>query len=240
MKPRNLPALLTAWIAAGCATCAPETFTRPTADAQVTGFSVTQERNRIEFRAKSYFWAAVVPCTYQTGQEGIGNFCFVIRVAEGRKARLEDQKLVLVDRRDGRESTRSIARFRYMVICETHSGAPKSCSSPEESPIRGDLKVEHVRSPSYRDWSATISVLSFDASEEFVGTRGKEGTADDRLFDETERWRAYTAVLVKESLVGSTLTLVLPAIVVDGKRFALPQIRLDTVTETVCHTTELI
>ncbi len=240
MKPRNLPALLVAWIVAGCATCAPETFTRPTADAQGNGLSVTQEQKWVEFRAKSYLSARVVSCAYQMEQAGTGTFCLVVRVAEGRKARFESQAFTLIDRRDGHESTRSITRLRYTVICTASSGSPKSCSSPEESPIRGDLKVEHVRSPSYRDWSATISSLSFDASEEFVGTNGREGPAAWRLVDEAENWRSYTAVLFKESLLGSDLTLVLPAIVVDGKRFSFPEIRLNTVTQSVCHTTELM
>lgn len=126
-------------------------------------------------------------------------------------------------------------RFSYEIVCRVAANGVKSCSSPEQSPVEGQTQSEELRRFTYLGVENYITRYTFDSSMEFVGTWGKEGAPAWRIFDESENWRQYTAILSNQPLLGSGFTLTIPVLLVDGSEVRFPQVRLSPVTKEVCY-----
>jgi hypothetical protein len=230
---KRLVTILAAFSIASCATCEPVTFLRATSEVPARDLAVHQERDRIVFKVGRYASLSIASCIFEYSLVS-GSICVYVRVANAKRARFVDTTFVLTDTRSGTTSKFRIARFDYDVICNVSLEGSKSCSSTEDPPVTGPVQMEELRRFACFGTATYIRRYSFNASEEFYGAKGKEGTAFSRLFEKRDNWREYRAVVVRESLLGSTFILNIPALVVDGTTFSFPSVQLETVTEEIC------
>lgn len=232
--PRLLAACSLVLCVCGCSTCYTQTYLEPAVASSNQRFEVETSRDRIVLKASGTASLSLGPCVLGSNAVS-GTLCAYLRVAEGKKARFRETYFTSIDVRTGTSSMLKFDRFNYVIACRVAANGVKSCSSPEQSPVEGQIQSEELRRSTYLGVENYIKRVSFDASMEFVGAWGKEGAPAWRLFDEAENWREYTAIVSTQPLLGSELTLTIPVLLIDGSEIRFPQVRLSTVTKEVCY-----
>lgn len=210
----------------GCATCPPTTVYKLTTANEVSGVSShTDWENRTVLVIEPDIRLVINTC-WENG------LCVTASLPEGRRMQFTSNEFVEVDEGSGRViNTHRPSLISYTYSCETRRKEPISCSSSDEAPTTEEVRITSVSNAAHNDWKYRSYMKVFAATAEFVGASDSE-TRDTIVRGQ----RNYRMAVFSEGRRGAKPYLVrMPAILIDGKPSALPDIRITEAVEPVCR-----
>ncbi|MBK9446307.1 MAG: hypothetical protein IPO00_09545 [Betaproteobacteria bacterium] len=210
----------------GCATCPPTTVYKLATANEVSGVSShTDWENRTVLVIEPDIRLVINTC-WENG------LCVTASLPEGRRMRFTSNEFVEVDEGSGRViNTHRPSLISYTYSCETRRKEPISCSSSDEPPTTEEVRITSVSNAAHNDWKYRSFMKVFATTAEFVGA------ADSETRDTIVRGqRNYQMAVFSKGRRGAKPYLVrMPAILIDGKPSALPDIRITEAVEPVCR-----
>ena len=232
-KIKHIRPLATASIALilnACITqCKVETYYQPsvpnpTDDVKV---NVHQDELWLTLRGQAIIHLHECGWAYRRPDKGPVNLCLEVMPEVGVSAQLESGKFQLRDPANADLGAMWIKKFEYSIFCEESDKGPK-CTSDETSVGA----AETARRKNYGVRTSTIWVeVSANAPwrSALDSQHGYLGPRETKL-------RHYFGTCPFPQIDTAEITVVMPAIILDGRRVALPDVVLRRVTESHCGT----
>jgi hypothetical protein len=157
--------------------------------------------------------------------------CVSVNLPEGTRVRLESN-LFPISGSTTKSPLRTIEvpAIDYWDRCSVRVDGSPDCSLPERSPT--NTAQANIPGDTY----AQSGHWSFDSLAEFSGMSEKSsGTFAQNLLDETAKRRTYRFRIPADLYAGGAdVTIAIPALFVDGRRFPMPAIRVFTAPTEIC------
>ena len=210
----------------GCATCPPTTVYKLTSANEVSGVAThTDWENRTVLAIEPDIRLVINTC-WENG------LCATVSLPEGRRMQFTSNEFVEVDEGSGRViNTHRPSLISFTSSCETRRKEPISCSSSDEPPTTAEVRITSVSDAAHNDWKQRSYLKVFPTTAEFVGASDSD-TRDTIVRGQ----RNYRMAVFTEGRRGAKPYLVrMPAVLIDGKPTALPDIRITEAVEPVCR-----
>lgn len=229
MIPNRAVAFLAAIVFSGCASCPVQTFDKVTPANETDGVrAYTDGPKHVVLKVGADVTIDVNSC-WETG------LCANINLPEGRRLQFSTDDFAELNGESGNVvQIHKANRINYVVTCEENKTTPRICSSSELSPTSGSIEVTAVSDSSHNDWKWQFYKKAFSPTLEFVGASETKGSLLRSLFSYNGQ-REYQLPIFMEHKAGTKPYIVrFPIVLIDGKSFKLPDIRVERVNEPLC------
>lgn len=218
----------------GCVTrCGEQTYFKP--DASGAGSAIRAGRSSdglggIEFTVDRAVYVDLSECGgVRRGPEGGAvTLCITVIPERDVLVNFEESTVRFLDRAGAETATAKIEKMRYSIFCLEDGSEPR-CSSTLASPGESETERSRVR----------MSERSHSIGVEVSPVRAWPGAGDTQygvLVVHRATLRQYQTTVAFPRSSQTEVTVAMPAIVVNGRRYALPNVTFRKVTETSCMT----